>query len=198
MSDHHHGLRGVPHRHETRRIHLLPPRYQNGTKISTAPMEAAPLQYTPDGQVAWDQIWTSFCDLAMAGGPPHRGELLEPVSADMVAADPANYEHVLDELERGLHLVTGLPVARSKAPGWIAVECQDEEMAVWLLRAIIVENIAVRREGNVLFLPAGPQFRLEHEIKNIIIATAKTYHYWTEHIDAIEETASSGDSPLTS
>lgn len=57
-------------------------------------------------------------------------------------------------------------------------------MALWLLRAIVVENICVRREGQTLFLPAGPDFRLEYEIKNVITVAAKTHHYWSEHIMA--------------
>jgi sirohydrochlorin cobaltochelatase len=55
-------------------------------------------------------------------------------------------------------------------------------MAVWLLRAIVVENVCVRREGSVLFLPAGPHYHLEQEIKNVITVVAKTLHYWMEHI----------------
>jgi sirohydrochlorin cobaltochelatase len=50
------------------------------------------------------------------------------------------------------------------------------------MRAIVVENVCVRRERSVLFLPAGPAFRLEKEIKNVITVVAKTYHYWTEHL----------------
>jgi sirohydrochlorin cobaltochelatase len=60
--------------------------------------------------------------------------------------------------------------------------CADEAMALWLLRAIVVENVAVRREGSVLFLPAAPHFRLEGEIKNVITVVAKTHHYWNEHL----------------
>jgi len=30
-------------------------------------------------------------------------------------------------------------------------------------------------------LPAGPAFRLDKEIKNVITVVAKTHHYWTEH-----------------
>jgi sirohydrochlorin cobaltochelatase len=55
-------------------------------------------------------------------------------------------------------------------------------MAAWMLRAIIVENILVRREGSILFLPAGPEFRIEKEIKNVITAIAKTTHYWFGHL----------------
>jgi sirohydrochlorin cobaltochelatase len=200
-SDHHHGLRGVGHEHSHGHTHNhthgpagqsyeqaleapLPPRYQNGQKASPVPMAAAPLKYDAAGQVAWDQIWADFCDLALAGGPPHRGELLEPVLSEVVAANPQGYEKVLAELERGLRLVTGLAVVPSKSPGWIGLQCTSEAMALWLLRAIVVENVCVRREGQTLFLPAGPDFRLEYEIKNVITVAAKTHHYWSEHMMA--------------
>ena len=144
-------------------------------------MGAAPLYYDEKGQVAWDQMWTNFCDLALAGGPPHRGTLLEPVSPAEIHADPEGYERVTTEMKRGLELITRLPVLRNNQVGWIGLQCTDEEMALWLLRAIVVENVCVRREGNVLWLPAGPAFQLEKEIKNVITVVAKTHHYWTEH-----------------
>lgn len=161
---------------------ILPPRYQNGKVVSSAPMGTAPMRYSEDGQVSWDEMWTGFCDLALAGGPPHRDTLLEPVPPDDVKADLENYERVLAEIERGWRLVTGLQTVRSEKLGWIGLRCEDEEMALWMLRAIIVENVCVRREGNVLYLPAGPAFVLDKEIKNVITVVAKTHHYWTEHI----------------
>jgi sirohydrochlorin cobaltochelatase len=57
-------------------------------------------------------------------------------------------------------------------------------MALWLLRAIIVENISVRREDKVLYFPAGANFELAKEIKNIIMVVAKTNHYWQDHTKA--------------
>ncbi len=191
-SDHAHGMRGVPHAHGANGVDydlliqsMLPPQYQNGETASAAPMGSADFQYAADGSVAWDVMWTGYCDLALAGGAPHRGNLLEPVAPEIVAANPAGYEKVLAELERGIGLVSNLPVIRSESLGWIGVECHDEEMALWLLRAIIVENICVRREGKVLYLPAGPDFTLEKEIKNVITAIAKTHHYWVEHIRVV-------------
>lgn len=79
-------------------------------------MDAAPLVYDDDGQVAWDRIWGD-----------------------------------------------------------------DAEMATWLALAINAENVAAGGEGATLFLPAGPSFRLDKEIKNVITAAAKAHHYWTEH-----------------
>ena len=84
-------------------------------------------------------------------------------------------------------MVTGLPVIEGETPGWIGLTCDSEAMALWLLRAIVVENIMVRREDKTLFFPAGPDFRLEKEIKNIITVVAKTTHYWQEHIAATTE-----------
>jgi hypothetical protein len=79
---------------------FLPPRYRNGKVVSAAPMGAASLRYTDDGQVAWNEIWTDFCDLALAGGPPHRGTLLEPVPPGEVKASLEAYERVVAEIER--------------------------------------------------------------------------------------------------
>lgn len=172
---------GLTHLHNETKLDILPPRYRNGRTVSPAPMGTAPMVYTGDGQVAWDQMWTTFCDLALAGGPPHRDTLLEPIAPEEVMANQEDYERVVSEIERGLRLVTGLPTVRSKNPGWVGLDCQDEQAALWLLRAIVIENVCVRREGTVLFFPAGPAFRLEKEIKNIVTVAAKTHHYWTEH-----------------
>lgn len=162
-------------------LNILPPRYQLNTQVSAAPMGAAGLSYGTDGKVAWNEIWQGFCDLALAGGPPHRGTLLEPVDPAVVALDPESYEKVLQELERGIQMVTGLKAVRSETLGWVGMECRSEDMALWLLRAIVVENISVRREDKTLYFPAAPYFRLEKEIKNVITVIAKTNHYWQEH-----------------
>ena len=162
---------------------ILPPQYRSGKSVSAAPMGSAPMRYTDDQQVAWDEMWTGYCDLALAGGPPHRDSLLESVTPDEVRADLAAYERVVAEIERGFRLVTGLPIVRSERLGWVGLQCTDEEMALWLLRAIVVENVCVRREGRVLYLPAAPAFTLEKEIKNVITVVAKTNHYWAEHRD---------------
>ncbi len=166
---------------------ILPPRYRGNATVSAAAMAAAPMIYDDEGRAAWDKLWgaddptSPFCELALAGGPPHRNDLLEPVTPADVRADWPGYTRVLAELTRGIGMTTGLRTQLSQALGWIGVQCDTEAMALWLLRAIVVENISVRREGTVLYLPAGPAFRLEHEIKNVITALAKTHHYWQEH-----------------
>ncbi len=171
----------------SRRINvLLPPEYQDRYEdVTPRSMGSATLKLDDAGKVAWDEIWTSFCDLALAGGPPHRGTLLEAVTAAEANAEPEQYQAVVAELERGIRLVTALPVVVSRTPGWVGVRCESDEMAIWMMRAIIVENIMVRREGDVLYLPAGPRFTLQREIKNVITAIAKTVHYWTAHLHAV-------------
>ena len=145
-------------------------------------MKSAGLKYADDGSVAWDKIWGSFCDLAIAGGPPHKGALLGPATAEEVAAAPSKYQEVVDEICRGVTMTTELPADTSPAPGWIRVTCYSETMAAWLLRAIVVENVAVRGHGRTIDLPAAPGFRLEKEIKNGITVVAKTCHYWMGHM----------------
>jgi cation diffusion facilitator family transporter len=164
---------------------VLPPRYRDtSATVSAAPMGAVGLQYDAAGEVAWDEMWGGFCELALAGGAPHRGTLLEPVHEGEIQRDPERYAWVLGEIEKGIRRVTGLPVVRSEVAGWIGMRCDSDEMAIWLLRAIVVENVTVRREDAVLWFPAGPAFRLEREIKNVITVVAKTHHYWTEHVAA--------------
>jgi sirohydrochlorin cobaltochelatase len=167
---------------EARVAALLPPRYRDvAAAVSPAPMGAADLEFDASGQVAWERMWQGFCELALAGGPPHRGALLEPASREAIAAETARYAAVVRELARGLRIVTGLAVETDGRPGWVGLVCRGEAMAIWLMRAIVVENVLARREGPILYLPAGPDYTLAGEIKNVVTAVAKAYHYWLEH-----------------
>jgi len=162
---------------------MLPPEYQGRMDdVRPQSMGSAPIPSDGFGQVPWDEIWTSFCDLAMAGGPPHRGRLLEAVPQEDVRKDLVAYEHVVQEIRRGIEMVTGLKTEPSETLGWVGILCDDEGMCTWLMRAILVENVMVRREGRVLYLPAGPEFRVKKEIKNVITCVAKTVHYWRAHL----------------
>jgi sirohydrochlorin cobaltochelatase len=166
---------------EARIAALLPPRYRDpAVTVSAAPMGAAGLRRTADGAVAWDAMWQGFCELGLAGGPPHRGTLLEPATREDVLAEPARYAAVVSEIGRGIRMVSGLDTITGP-PGWVGVACASEAMAIWLMRAIVVENVLARREGAVLYLPAGPRFALDEEIRNVVTAVAKTHHYWLEH-----------------
>ena len=150
--------------------------------VSARSMGSAKIAPDESGLVPWDKIWTSFCDLAMAGGPPHRGKLLEPVALERIAQAPEAYRAVVAELQRGIRLASGLNTCQSPYLGWVCIECDSEPMAAWLMRAILVENISVRRESTKLYLPAGPDYRVDKEIKNVITSVAKTHHYWQAHL----------------
>ena len=111
---------------------LLPEQYQDSYQdIQPVPMRSAGLQYDPDGNVAWDRIWGSFCDLAMAGGPPHKGALLEPGTQAEIDAQFGRYDEVVDEICRGIEMVTGLRAYPSPTPGWVSVTCLGDAMAGW-------------------------------------------------------------------
>ena len=144
-------------------------------------MGSASLKYGPDGKVAWDEIWTTFCDLSLAGGPPHRGTLLTPASLPAIESNPGKYGNVVAEIARGIFMVTNLNVQLYPEPGWIGVRCRDVGMAGWMVRAIVAENVMARQVGEMVYLPAGPDFSVAKEIKNAITVTAKTCHYWVDH-----------------
>jgi sirohydrochlorin cobaltochelatase len=76
-------------------------------------------------------------------------------------------------------------------PGWIGVVCESQAMAIWLVRAIVVENVIARREDPVLYRPAGPGFSLEGAIKSVVTTLAKTHHYWIGHVWIEHVTAAS-------
>jgi hypothetical protein len=65
-------------------------------------------------------------------------------------------------------------------------------MAGWLLRAIVMENVAARTERLALELPASPAFRLDKEIKNVVTVIAKTCHYWIGHMRRTQREAIAG------
>jgi hypothetical protein len=162
---------------------LLPPEYQDRFEtVEPVSMRSAPIKYAADGRVAWDEMWGSFCDLAMAGGPPHKGTLLEPGEAAAIETQRDRYEDVVSEICRGITLATDLCAYPADELGWVRVVCLSEVMTSWLLRAITMENVAVFARGDAIFLPAGPDYEIEKEIKNVVTVISKTAHYWLGHI----------------
>jgi sirohydrochlorin cobaltochelatase len=180
---------------EARLRTILPELYRDSyEEVVPVSMGSAGLKYGPDGRVAWNEMWASFCDLAMAGGPPHRGTLLQPGTREEIAAKSDVHDSVLDEIHRGISLVTKLhviPISQIKArdPRWIAMHCHSAGMAAWLVRAIVMENVLAGHDGEMLYLPAGPDFRIAKEIKNVITVLAKTCHYWTSHMSGDQHDA---------
>ena len=167
---------------------ILPEEYQDCYEdVEPVSMGSAPLKLGRDGKVAWDEMWESFCDLAMAGGPPHKGMLLEPGSLAAIDAQPNRYQEAVQEICRGIALTTELAAAPSPFAGWVRVECGNLGSAEWLLRAIVMENISAHTVGTALHLPAGPDYRVEKEVKNVITAVSKTCHYWFDHMSDREQ-----------
>lgn len=185
---------------------VLPEEYQDSYEsVQPTPMGSAGLKYLATGQVAWNEMWKTFCDLAMAGGPPHKGRLLGPAVAAEMDQHRERYDDVVREICRGVEMVTTMPCEPAPDPGWVRVECYTETMAAWLLRAIVMENVDARGSGVTLDLPASPAFRLEREVKNIVTVIAKTCHYWDEHMPRSQQRAIGGlfatlaaESPLVS
>jgi sirohydrochlorin cobaltochelatase len=183
---------------------LLPEQYQESYEsVQPVSMGSAGLKFAPDGSIAWDEMWQTFCDLAMAGGPPHKGSLLAPGVTSDIAANQENYTQVVDEICRGIWMAADLPAQADSHPGWVRVQCHSVTMADWLMRAIVMENVAVRASGVMLFLPAAPHFRIDKEIKNVITVIAKTAHYWMGHMSRSQKTLiadlfqkMAGESPL--
>src|SRR5689334_18722508 len=84
---------------------LLPEEYRDRYEdMQPLPMGSAGVRYGADGLIAWDQMWGSFCDLAMAGGPPHKGTLLEPARTSEIESDRAAYAAAVREICRGLSM----------------------------------------------------------------------------------------------
>jgi len=159
-----------------------PARIRELAPPSTAPgaMASAPFVWR-DGRPDWGAMWTTFCDLALHGGPPQRGPgqaLRAPEAADRRATSSPE---MLAEMRRGIRETTGLE-AEPGEPGWIVVTCEGPRMAAWLCAAIILENVDARVDGARLRLPAGPDFILEDQVRSLITVLAKTHHYWREHL----------------
>lgn len=176
-SDHHHGLRGLA----LPQLRGVP----RAVDDRTPGMGAAELRLGSDGQVDWGSMWQDFCELALTGGPPVRDTVLLNAVDEALAAQTSNA--VAQEIARGIAETTGLPVTDLSQPGWVGFECEDERMAVWVAAAIIIENIAARFEGKMVYVPAAPSWRLKYEIKNVITSVAKTCHYWQEHRPRLSE-----------
>jgi sirohydrochlorin cobaltochelatase len=145
------------------------------------PMSAAPFVLREDGRPDWGTMWESFCELALYGGPPHRGPDNPLRAPDGPSGVVVSERSILDEMRRGIWETTGL-YAESAGEGWLAVTCESRRMAAWLCATIILENVEARIEEDRLLVPAGPGYRLEDEVKSIITVVAKTHHYWQAHI----------------
>lgn len=108
-------------------------------------------------------------DLAAAPISPQAALQVEPVPAAEALAHPQRQAAVLAALQRGLDLLTGLPVLESPEPGWIGLRVPDP---AFMLRAVVAQGVLARRHGGALWLPAGPAFGLRREVRSILAAVA--------------------------
>ncbi|MBI2760259.1 MAG: hypothetical protein HYX51_02390 [Chloroflexi bacterium] len=164
---------------------IVPPPPKN------AAMGSADFLWREDGRPDWAEMWTGFCELALYGGPPHRGDeaaLHAPDPEAVVAAEPAERPwdgfNPINEIRRGIWETTGLFAEPADDPGWITVTCDSRKMAAWLCACIILENVDARADEERLYLPAGSGFHLKNEVKSVITVLAKCHHYWQAHIEA--------------
>lgn len=154
----------------------------------SASMSAAPFVYREDGRPDWAAMWTGFCELAVYGGPPHRGEA--EALHSVVDAPPVAGFDAIAEIRRGIYETTGL-FSELAEPGWLSVTCHSKKMAAWLAASIILENVDARCDEERLLVPASPAFTLKNEVKSVITVVAKCNHYWQAHIAAQESAAAS-------
>lgn len=155
---------------------------------NAAPMSSAPFVYGEDGRPDWSTMWQTFCELALYGGPPHRGddEAIEAPEALQTATTP-EFDAVA-EIRRGIWETTGL-FSEPEEPGWLAVSCSSRKMAAWMCAAIILENVEARLDDERLLVPASAEYTLENQVKSVITVVAKTHHYWTAHVQEQEALA---------
>jgi hypothetical protein len=146
-------------------------------------MSSAPFLWQEDGRPDWASMWTTFCELALYGGPPQRGpdSALRAPSGAGVGSDST----MLAEMRRGIWETTGL-YAESGEPGWLAITCDSPTMAAWMCAAIILENVDARIDEDRLMVPGGPDYELKDQVKSIITVVAKTHHYWQAHVAGVE------------
>lgn len=144
------------------------------------PMASAPFIYDDAGRVDWGTMWTSFCDLALNGGPPHRGFFL--AASPLAVVDSVAWQRVAAEIARGVTATTGCvpAVAAATEPGWLAFAIDSPVLASWLAVAIIAEGVDARAMGAALWLPVAESYGIG-EIKNVITAMAKTHHSARQH-----------------
>jgi sirohydrochlorin cobaltochelatase len=149
-------------------------------RANAAPMAAAPFQYLDDGRPNWGAMWEGFCELALHGGPPHRGED-QALPAPSIDEDDIVTDSMVDEICRGIAETTCLTAIPSPG-GWLAIQCSSRKMAAWLCATIVLENVEARFEDRWLFVPGDTGYDLKNQVKSVVTVVAKTHHYWQQHV----------------
>ena len=147
----------------------------NARRSAIGGMPAADFLWTAEGAPDWGGMWQNYCDLALYGGPPHRGEDDALLHTNAPAPTSGAFDAV-EEIQRGILETTGLASGAADA-GWLAVPCASPKMAAWMAASIILENVDARSEGSTLLVPASAAFSLDDEVKSVVTVVAKAHHY---------------------
>src|SRR3954466_13903911 len=98
-------------------------------KAASAPMSGASFLYHDDGTPDWAAMWSGFCELALFGGPPHRGEdssLQANVGAVRERSHIDGSFDAIAEIRRGIYETTGLQSGEAR-DGWLPVRCESRK-----------------------------------------------------------------------
>ena len=114
----------------------------------------------------------------MTGSEADVTDLLEPALAREALGEPEAYQQVVQEIRRGIRDLTGLLAVENSYLGWIGVQCANVDMAIWLMRALVVENVMVRTENHVLYLPASPAFLGGDKLRTMVALFSRACHLW--------------------
>jgi sirohydrochlorin cobaltochelatase len=173
-------------------VELISPDEASVARAKNAPMSAADFIWREDGRPDWGAMWEGFCELALYGGPPHRGEAqaLREVTPEEAELPPVEDYDAIAEIRRGIWETTRLYTEMAE-PGWVAITCQSRKMAAWLCASIVLENVDARFEEERLYVPAAYHFKLKDQVKSVVTVVAKTNHYWDAHIAETAQVAQS-------
>ena len=62
-----------------------------------------------------------------------------------------------DDVAEAIARHTALTRSPLRYRGWLGLDCGLVPRAVWLMRALVTDNVLARREGTVLFVPINPR-----------------------------------------
>ena len=132
-------------------------------------------------------MWGSFCDLAMAGGPLHKGALLGPGRESAIDGDFDRYDEGPKKLPRHpAGPVCGLRRHRTRAGGACHAGRCDGRVAAARHRHGERRRPAAGRDARPARRAAVPPRK---EIQNVITVVAKTCHYWVGHVPRAQQQA---------
>ena len=133
---------------------LLPagPRFRIETEIKNVTEALAKSYHYWDGHLSESQ------QLALS-----RAEVVEPATREEILSNPDDYRREVSKVAADIRTTADLPVDSQRYAGWIGIDFPSEEVTVWLLRAIVVDGILVRRERTTLFLPVRAASATDNE-----------------------------------